>query len=62
MALVIPAALLVFLPIDQVAGMVVAAVLFGGCVILLVVGSPVLAVTLVINCMCIHVLHRELPR
>lgn len=43
-ALVIPASLLVFLPISMVAGVVVAAVLYGGCVLLLIWGSPVIEV------------------
>lgn len=45
MALVIPASLLVFLPINPAAGFVVAIVLFTGCVALLIVASPVIAVT-----------------
>lgn len=44
-ALVIPATLLVFLPIDPSAGAIVAVVLFGGCVALLIIGSPVIVVT-----------------
>jgi hypothetical protein len=39
-ALVIPASLLVFLPIDPTAGVVVAIVLYSGCVVLLLLGSP----------------------
>jgi hypothetical protein len=44
-ALVIPASLLVFLPINTTAGVVVAAVLYLGCVGLLLLGSPVIEVT-----------------
>ncbi|MEP6481697.1 MAG: DUF3093 domain-containing protein [Rhodoglobus sp.] len=44
-ALVIPASLLVFLPINQTVGVIVAAVLYLGCVVLLLLGSPVVAVT-----------------
>lgn len=44
-ALVIPAAFLVFLPINPTAGVIVAVVLFGGCVALLILGSPVIAIT-----------------
>jgi hypothetical protein len=44
-ALVIPASLLVFLPINVVAGIVSAVVLYAGCVGLLVFGSPVIEVT-----------------
>ena len=44
-ALVIPASLLVFLPINQTAGVVVAVVLYLGCVGLLLAASPVLEVT-----------------
>jgi hypothetical protein len=44
-ALVIPASLLVFLPINLLAGVVVAIVLYAGCVILLVLGGPVIEVT-----------------
>jgi hypothetical protein len=44
-ALVIPASLLVFLPINQTAGIVVAAVLYLGCVALLLVAAPTLEVT-----------------
>jgi hypothetical protein len=44
-ALVIPASLLVFLPINTTAGIVVAAVLYVGCVALLLLGSPVVEVT-----------------
>lgn len=43
-ALVIPASLLVFLPISIVAGVAVAIVLYGGCVLLLSWGSPVIEV------------------
>ena len=41
----IPATLLVFLPIDTTAGTIVAIVLFGGCLALLAIGSPVITVT-----------------
>ena len=44
-ALVIPAALLVFLPINQTVGVITAAVLYAGCVVLLIVASPVIEVT-----------------
>lgn len=44
-ALVIPASLLVFLPIDPRAGVVVAVVLYAACVAALIVGSPVVEVT-----------------
>lgn len=44
-ALVIPASLLVFLPINQTVGVIVAIVLYLGCVALLMLGSPVIAVT-----------------
>lgn len=44
-ALVIPAALLVFLPINAVVGIVTAIVLYAVCVVLLIVASPVVAVT-----------------
>jgi Protein of unknown function (DUF3093) len=44
-ALVIPASLLVFLPINQTLGVICAAVLYATCVILLVVGSPRIEVT-----------------
>jgi len=44
-ALVIPASLLVFLPINQTAGVVVAIVLYLGCVGLLILGGPVIEVT-----------------
>ena len=44
-ALVIPASLLVFFPINPLAGVVVAIVLYLGCVGLLLAGSPVVAVT-----------------
>jgi hypothetical protein len=44
-ALVIPASLLVFLPINQQAGVVTAIVLYAGCVVALIAGSPVLEVT-----------------
>ena len=44
-ALVIPASLLVFLPINSTAGVVVAIVLYAGCVALLIAGAPVIEVT-----------------
>lgn len=44
-ALVIPASLLVFLPISEIAGIVVAAVLYLGCVGLLFVAAPRIEVT-----------------
>jgi Protein of unknown function (DUF3093) len=43
-ALVIPASLLVFAPISMVAGVITAAVLYGGCVALLIAASPVVEV------------------
>jgi hypothetical protein len=44
-ALVIPAALLVFLPINQTVGVITAIALYAGCVVLLVLGSPIVEVT-----------------
>ena len=44
-ALVIPASLLVFLPIDFRVGIVTAIVLYAGCVAALLIGSPVVEVT-----------------
>ena len=44
-ALVIPASLLVFLPINMTVGVICAAVLYAACVILLVIGSPRIEVT-----------------
>ena len=44
-ALVVPAALLVFLPINQTVGIITAIVLYTGCVILLLLSSPVVEVT-----------------
>lgn len=44
-ALVIPASLLVFLPIDQTVGVIVAIVLYLGCVGLLLLASPTLRIT-----------------
>ncbi len=44
-ALVIPATLLVFLPIDTTAGTIVAIALFGSCIALLMIGSPVITIT-----------------
>jgi hypothetical protein len=43
--LVIPASLLVFLPINVWVGVAVAVVLYAGCVVLLLLASPVLEVT-----------------
>jgi hypothetical protein len=44
-ALVIPASLLVFLPINLTVGIIVAIVLYAGCVGLLLLGSPTIRVT-----------------
>lgn len=44
-ALVIPASLLVFLPINPVAGVVVALLLYAAVVVALAIGSPVIEVT-----------------
>ena len=44
-ALIIPASLLVFLPINQTVGVICAAVLYGACVILLIISSPWIVVT-----------------
>lgn len=44
-ALVIPASLLVFLPINMTAGVVVAALLYATCVVALLAASPVVEVT-----------------
>ncbi len=44
-ALVIPASLLVFLPINQTVGVIVAIVLYLGCVGLLILASPVIEVS-----------------
>ena len=44
-ALVIPASLLVFLPINMTVGIICAAVLYTACVVLLVIGSPRIEVT-----------------
>ncbi len=44
-ALVIPASLLVFLPINQTVGIVVAIALYAGCVGLLISAAPVIEVT-----------------
>jgi hypothetical protein len=44
-ALVIPASLLVFLPINTTAGVVAAIVLYSACVAALILGSPVIEVT-----------------
>lgn len=44
-ALVIPASIIVFLPIDLTVGFLTAAVLYGGCVAALIAASPVIAVT-----------------
>ncbi len=45
MALVIPASLLVFLPISVTVGIAVAAVLYAGCVGILILASPTIVVT-----------------
>jgi hypothetical protein len=44
-ALVIPASLLVFLPISTIAGIIAAIVLYAGCLILLMLSAPVVAVS-----------------
>lgn len=44
-ALVIPASLLVFLRINVMAGIIVAAVLYAGCVAMLILASPTIVVT-----------------
>lgn len=44
-ALVMPASLLVFLPINLIAGIVVAVVLYAACVLLLLLASPLVEVT-----------------
>ncbi|WP_166871721.1 MULTISPECIES: DUF3093 domain-containing protein [unclassified Salinibacterium] len=44
-ALVIPASLIVFLPINLVAGVVTAVVLYSACVVLMIVASPTIEVT-----------------
>ncbi|MET4780144.1 DUF3093 domain-containing protein [Glaciihabitans sp. UYNi722] len=44
-ALVIPASLMVFLPINIGVGVIVAIVLYGGCVFLLIATAPVIEVT-----------------
>jgi hypothetical protein len=44
-ALVIPASLLVFLPINLTLGVICAAVLYTACVVLLIIGSPRIEVT-----------------
>ncbi|MDO7882078.1 DUF3093 domain-containing protein [Antiquaquibacter soli] len=44
-ALVIPASLLVFLPISELAGIIVAVVLYAGCVALLLLAAPRIEVT-----------------
>ena len=44
-ALVIPASLLVFLPIDMTTGVVAAIVLYAACVVALLMAAPVVAVT-----------------
>lgn len=43
-ALIMPASLVVFLPINVIAGIVTAIVLYAGCVTLLVIGSPTIRV------------------
>ncbi|MFC0678095.1 DUF3093 domain-containing protein [Lysobacter korlensis] len=45
LALVLPASLLVFLPINPLVGVGTGVVLYGGLVVLLVIGSPTLEVT-----------------
>ena len=45
MALVIPASLLVFLPINFIAGVVVAILLYASCIGILILASPTIAVT-----------------
>jgi hypothetical protein len=44
-ALVIPASLLVFLPINTTVGFITAVVLYAACVVILIVASPVVEVT-----------------
>lgn len=44
-ALVIPASILVFWPINFTAGVIVAIVLYGGCVTLILISSPAVTVT-----------------
>lgn len=44
-ALVIPASMLVFLPISELAGVIVAVVLYAGCVALLLLAAPRIVVT-----------------
>jgi hypothetical protein len=44
-ALVIPASLLVFVPIDIVVGAIVAVILYAGCCIALLLGAPLIEVT-----------------
>jgi Protein of unknown function (DUF3093) len=44
-ALIIPASLLVFLPINMTVGVICAVVLYSACVVLLVIGSPRIEVT-----------------
>ncbi|MDZ4044355.1 MAG: DUF3093 domain-containing protein [Rhodoglobus sp.] len=44
-ALVIPASFLVFLPINEIAGLVVAFVLYAGCVVLLLAAAPRVEIT-----------------
>ncbi|MDQ4138702.1 MAG: DUF3093 domain-containing protein [Actinomycetota bacterium] len=45
LALVLPASLLVFLPINPIVGVVTGVVLYAGLVVLLLIGSPTLEVT-----------------
>ncbi|WP_426515070.1 DUF3093 domain-containing protein [Diaminobutyricibacter sp. McL0618] len=44
-ALVIPASIIVFAPINMTAGIITAIVLYGGCVAMLIASSPVIRVT-----------------
>jgi hypothetical protein len=44
-ALVIPASIIVFAPINMIAGIVCAVVLYAGCVVGLIVGSPTIELT-----------------
>lgn len=43
-ALVIPASILIFAPINMLAGVITAAVLYAGCVVVLILSSPVITV------------------
>jgi len=44
-ALVIPASIIVFAPINMIAGIICAIVLYAGCVVALIVGSPTIDLT-----------------